>query len=467
MTEHLGAGTIVRLVRERRVSPLEVTESALAQIERLNPILNAFVAIDFEGATAEARSLQARIATDEDCGILAGVPVGVKDVEDVAGLPTTYGSVPFKENIAQSDSLHVERLRAAGAIVIGKTNTPEFASTGFTKNLLFDVTCNPWNLSSTPGGSSGGSSAAVVSGMVPLATGTDRGGSIRIPASYTGCFGMKPTFGRIPRGPSTMLDWTDLESVGALCGSVEDYALYLDAVSGCHPLDPDSLPTPSGSFSGSLSEPLSDLRVAWLPAFGGNRCDEVVMEVVRSAVPVIADLGHQVDEIDVQVPETLAADWRAIGSFERYAELHQLIGPYREHFGRAFLSGLESGGRVTAERYGAAQRTRAEFNGMLASLFQTYDILVTPTTPTTAFDVRGKLPQEIGGSKVEDPLEVTPFTYPFNMSGYPAASVPAGLAGGLPVGLQIVGPRHSDALVLQLCHAYEQIRPWIQIWPAL
>jgi amidase len=467
MPEHLSALEIARCVRNRETSPLEVIDSVLARLEKLNPALNAFVSVRYDEALAEARAMGRRLEADDDPGILAGVPVGIKDVEDVADLPTTYGSVPFRDNLSQQDSVHVERLRAAGVIVIGKTNTPEFASTGSTKNLLFDVTRNPWDPALTPGGSSGGSAAAVVSGIVPLATGTDRGGSIRIPASYTGCFGMKPSFGRIPRGPSTMLEWSDLESIGVLCGPVEDYALYLDAVSGYHPLDPDSLPAHPPSFLACLDEPLPSLRIAWAPTFGGNRSDPKVMDSLQSAINEIEDLGHDVEEIEVELPETIAADWRAIGAFERYAELHEFIEPHRESFGRAFLAGVESGGRVTAQRYGAAQRARAEMNSRLASLFQDYNLLLTPATPTTAFDVRGRLPKEIAGVEVEDPLEVTPFTYPFNMSGHPAASVPAGLAGGLPVGLQVVGPRHRDDLVLQLCRAYEKVRPWLSLWPDL
>ena len=467
MAECRSALEIARLIRRRDISPLEVIDSALSSLDRLNPNLNAFVAVRPEEAIAEARTLHKRLESGDDPGILAGVPIGVKDVEDVAGLPTTYGSVPFSENLARQDSIHVERLRAAGAVVIGKTNTPEFASTGFTRNLLFDVTRSPWDPALTPGGSSGGSAAAVVAGIVPLATGTDRGGSIRIPASYTGCFGMKPSFGRIPRGPSTMLQWSDLESVGALCGSVQDYALYLDAVSGYHPLDPDSRPAPSAGFLACLDEPLPKLRIGWAPSFGGNRCDYEVMDVLRSAVSAIQGLGQDVEEIEVPLSDSTGAAWRAIGAFERYAELHEFIEADRDSFGRAFLAGVESGRAVTAERYGEAQKVRAELNSRLASIFRKYDLLLTPATPTTAFDARGRLPPEIAGVKVEDPLEITPFTYPFNMSGHPAASMPAGLAGGLPVGLQVVGARHREDLVLQLCHAYEKVSPWTKLWPEL
>jgi aspartyl-tRNA(Asn)/glutamyl-tRNA(Gln) amidotransferase subunit A len=401
----------------------------------------------------------------EDAGPLAGVPVGIKDLEDVAGLPTTFGSVPFKDKMAKRDSVHVARLKAAGAIIVGKTNTPEFGSTGFTRNLLFGVTRSPWNTDLTPGGSSGGSAAAVVSGMVPLATGTDQGGSLRIPASYSGCFGMKPSFGRIPRGPLDVLPWTDAESLGTLCGSVRDFATYLDCVAGYDPCDPDSLPKPSASYASSLDKTTDRLRIAWCPRFGGARSDQEVLDTVSDAVDAFSDLGHVVEPVDLDIPE-VKRDWQAIASFARHGELFELLSEHRDDVGRAFFAGVEAGGQVTAKRYAEAQRARAVLNNALRSTFERFDLLLTPATATTAFDARGRLPESIAGEPVVDPLEVTPFTYQFNMSGHPAASVPAGLTvSGLPVGLQVVAERHRDDLVLQVCHQYEQARPWTQLWP--
>lgn len=456
---------IAELVRSRRLSPMESVREALNRVERFNGRLTAFVALRSGEALEEARALTARIAAGEEGGLLAGVPIGVKDLDDVAGLPTTYGSVPFKTNVASRDSVHVARLRAAGAIVIGKTNTSEFGSTGFTRNLLFGVTRSPWDIRLTPGGSSGGSAAAVVSGMVPVATGTDRGGSIRIPAAYSGCFGMKPSFGRIPRGPSEMLTWTDTESLGSLCGSVRDFALYLDSVAGYDPCDPDSLPRPGNSYFEALKQPLQRLTIAWCPSFGGARSDDEVLALCKSAVQAFEEAGHKVDETTLDVPN-VARDWQAIAGFERHAELYEALKPHREQVNRAFFAGLEAGGSVSARRYGQAQRARRALNEALAGVFERFDILLTPSTATVAFDARGRLPQSIAGQQVEDPLEVTPFTYPFNMSGHPAASVPAGLAGsGLPVGLQVVGPRHRDDRVLLACHQYEEVRPWRHLWP--
>ena len=242
------AHELAERMRSRALSPVELMKACLARIEAVNPALNAFIALRPEEALAEARAMADRIARGEDPGPLAGLPLGVKELEDVEGFPSTHASIPFKDNWPERDSVQVERLRKAGAIVLGKTNAPEFGYTAFTKNLLFGVTRNPWNPERTPGGSSGGSSAAIASGMVPLATASDGGGSTRIPACYTGCFGLKPTFGRVPRGPFKMLTWSDTVCLGPITRTVRDAALYLDAVVGPHPSDPDSLPHPGISY---------------------------------------------------------------------------------------------------------------------------------------------------------------------------------------------------------------------------
>jgi len=466
MKDQQSASEIAKLVRSRDLSPVDVVREAIGRIERHNTVLNAFVALRQEQALADALDIERCISAGENAGPLAGVPIGVKDLEDVAGLPTTFGSVPFKDNMANSDSVHVARLKAAGAIVVGKTNTPEFGSTGFTRNLLFGVTRSPWNTDLTPGGSSGGSAAAVVSGMVPLATGTDQGGSLRIPASYSGCFGMKPSFGRIPRGPFDSLRWTDTESLGALSGSVRDFAIYLDCVAGYDPCDPDSLPKPSASYASLLDKAADRLKIVWCPRFGGARSDPEVLDAVSNAVTTFSDLGHTVEQVDLEIPE-VKRDWQAIASFARHGELSGLLSEHKADVGRAFFAGVEAGGKVTAKRYAEAQRARAALNDALRSIFERFDLLLSPATATTAFDARGRLPESIAGEPVIDPLEVTPFTYQFNMSGHPAASVPAGLTSlGLPVGLQVVAERHRDDLVLQVCHQYEQARPWRHLWPS-
>ncbi len=460
----MAAHDLARQVRSGALSPVELMEACLARIDGTNPVLNAFIAMRPEQALAEARAMADRIARGEDPGPLAGLPLGVKELEDAEGFPSTHASVPLKDNWPQRDSVQVERLRHAGAIVLGKTNAPEFGAATFTRNLLFGVTRNPWNPARTPGGSSGGSAAAVAAGMVPLATGSDGGGSIRIPAGYTGCYGIKPSFGRVPLGPFPMLRWSDTLAVGPITRTVRDAALYLDAVVGAHPADPDSLPHPGVSYVETLERLPQRLRIAWSPTLGYARVQPDVMREVRQAVGVFEKLGHEVEEVTEPFPD-LSLAWAAVDAAEIYAEIAHLIDKHRAEFGRGFLAGVERVRDLTPEKYGQAQQARAGLVDLLWRLFERYDLLLTPTLPTEAYDAHGRMPVDIDGEPVANPMMFAAFTFPFNLSGHPAATVRAGFTdAGLPAGLQIVGPRHRDDLVLQASYAYEQERPW-DYWP--
>jgi len=455
------------MIRRRELKPSELMAATLSRIEVLNPKLNAFCTIRAEQAVAEARALDEKIARGEKIGPLAGLPLGVKDLEGVAEMATTFGSVAFKDNLAEEDSIQVARLKAAGAITVGKTNTPEFGHMAFTKNRLFGITRNPWNLERTPGGSSGGSSAAIASGMVPLATASDWGGSIRIPACYTGSFGLKPTQGLIPAGPRLgMTQWADFAMNGPITRTVSDAAMYLDAVVGYHPMDPASLPHPGFSFSVTLESLPKNLRIAFHPDFGHVIQSDVRREV-ETAVMAFKDLGHQITVLKEPVLETLYA-WRVIGSAQTLAMLGSYIEGHREEYGRAFLASVESAAQITWSDYGAAYRLRTQFNEWLRGIFERFDLLLTPTLPTEAFAASGPPPSQIDGHPLNDVMEALVFTYPFNFSGHPAASVRAGLTdNGLPCGLQIVAQRHRDALVMQAAYAFEQVRPWNDRWPVI
>jgi aspartyl-tRNA(Asn)/glutamyl-tRNA(Gln) amidotransferase subunit A len=457
---------LAEAIRTRELSPVELMEACLERIDQVNPVLNAFIAMRPEEALAEARTSAERIAKGEEIGPLGGLPFGVKELEDAEGFPSTHGSVPYKDNYPKRDSVQVERLKKAGAILLGKTNAPEFGYTAFTKNLLFGVTRNPWNPERTPGGSSGGSSAAIASGMVPLVTASDGGGSIRIPACYTGCFGLKPTFGRVPRGPFKMLKWSDTTCHGPITRTVRDAAMYMDAVVGHHPADPDSLPHPGISYAETLEQLPRKLKIAWSPTLGYARLQPDVRREAEAAVRVFEKLGHQVEELELELPAELALAWARVASAETYAEIADLIEEHRSEFGRGFLAGIERAARITPDRYGKAQRARAELVNYLWRLFERYDLLMTPTLPTEAFGATGKWPEKIDGEPVANPLQAVAFTYPFNLSRHPAATVRAGLTdSGLPCGLQIVAPYHREELILQASHAYEQARPWNDVWP--
>ncbi|HYA34715.1 MAG TPA: amidase [Candidatus Binataceae bacterium] len=455
------------MIRRRELKPSELMAATIARIESVNPKLNAFVALRSDAAMAEARALDEKIARKEEVGPLAGLPFGVKDLEDAAGLPTTFGSVPFKNNMPKEDSIEVARLRAAGAIVIGKTNAPEFGYTGFTRNLLFGVTRNPWNLDRTPGGSSGGSSAAIAGGLVPLATGSDGGGSIRIPACYTGCFGLKPSFGRIPSNPMLgMLGWDDTAVLGPLTRTVRDAAMFMDATVGYHPIDKDSLPHPGISYQAVLDRLRKKLRIAFHPDFNHVVQREVSREVEK-AVGAFRDMGHEITILDDRLPQTGNA-WMRVGASQSLAMLSDYVEPHRGEFGRAFISGTESANRLTWRHYGVAYRERLAFSEWIRGVFERFDLLMSPTLPTEAFGASGPPPSEIDGKPLKDILDAVVFTYPINQSGHPAASVRAGFTdSGLPCGLQIIAERHRDDLVLQAAYAYEQARPWNDKWPKI
>jgi aspartyl-tRNA(Asn)/glutamyl-tRNA(Gln) amidotransferase subunit A len=459
------AHELAAAVRRRELDPVELMQATLDRIARLNPVLNAFVALRADEALAEAREIAARIARGDDPGPLAGLPFGVKDLEDVAGLPTTHGSVPFRNHVPTRDSSHVARLRKAGAIPIGKTNTPEFGYTGFTRNRLFGVTRNPWNLERTPGGSSGGSAAAIAGGLVPLATASDGGGSIRIPACYVGAFGLKPTFGRVPRTPLMLREWIDTTVYGPLTRCVTDAALFLDAVVGPDACDPDALPHPGYSYLARLDDLPSGLRIAYSATLGYGRVEPDVRRAVESAVDVLArTLDRPVERLVDRFTDTGLA-WGALNAIELHGKLGDLVEAHRGEWGHGFIAGVDLGGRLTAADLGRCQRTRLALIDEMAAVFDRFDLLLTPTLPTAAFGAKGPLPEKIDGHPLTSPIHAVAFTYPFNMTGHPAATVRAGLSDeGLPVGLQLVAPHGREDLLLQVARAWERVRPF-EPWP--
>jgi aspartyl-tRNA(Asn)/glutamyl-tRNA(Gln) amidotransferase subunit A len=461
-----SAREIIGMVQSGEITPRELMEETLKRIEAVNPKLNAFVSLQPERAMDEAKAMTERLAKRENLGPLAGLPIGVKDLEDAAGMVTSFGSIPYRANVAQHDSIQVARLRKAGAIVVGKTNTPEHGFTGFTKNRLHGTTRNPWNLDRTPGGSSGGSAAAVSGGIVAVCTGSDGGGSVRIPASYTGCFGLKTSYGRIPWGPAPYLWMYRLAGHGPLTRTVADAALYLDCVAGYHPADPDSLPKPPVSYLENLERLPRGLRLGFSPTLGYARVQSDVLAVVEEAVRTFGDLKHKVEIWDGALPDVGEA-WSTMFACDAYATLEADLKKHREEMGKALVASLEAVKSMSLANIFAAQRVRTAVNVLLEELFDRYDLLLTPTMPTEAFGAAGPPPSAINGHPISI-LGAVAFTYPFNFTGHPAASVRAGFAkSGLPVGLQIVGPRHRDDLVLQAAYVYEQARPWNECWPKL
>ncbi len=457
---------IAEALAARRVSPTELMRATLDRIEETSQSLNAFSALrDRDALLSDAHEAERRIARGE-ARPLEGVTLGVKDLEDAEGLVTSHGSVPFAKNLAKRDSVQVARLRAAGAIVVGKTNAPEFGHTALTRNLLFGASRNPWNPERTPGGSSGGSSAAIAGGLVALVTASDGGGSVRLPASFTGCFGLKPSFGRIPNEDPELWVMEDTSVQGPLTRTVEDAALHLDLTVGPHPLDPNSLPHPGRSYRALLADRLPGLRVGYSPDLGHAAVQDDVAEVAFGAARVFDELGHELEDVRAGLPE-MGRDWGLVGAFELLGKLEPLLPDHEQEFGRAFLKGVQTGRHMTPERWAEIRRRRATLNRWCAELFERVDLLLTPTVPYDPPPARGPFPSETRG-RTQPFASVASFTIPFNLSWHPAATVRAGFSrAGLPVGLQIVGPRHRDDLVLRAAHAFEQARPWAGDWPQL
>ena len=448
------------------LSPVELMEAVWRRIEDVDPRLNAVVVrADRDSVMEQARAAEARLERGERRP-LEGIPLGVKDLEDAAGLPTSQGSMVFKGTIAQRDSTQVERLKAAGAIVVGKTNAPEFGSTAFTKNRPFGVTRNPWDLACSPGGSSGGASAALAGNILPLVTGSDGGGSVRIPACLVGAFGLKPSYGRIPNGPSERWAWIDTVCHGPITKTVEDAALFMDQVAGPSLHDDSSLPSPGLSYVEAIQRPPQGLRIAHCRDFGYAVVAREVAEAVERAVKVLEGLGHAGTEVDGG-PPIGAAGWVLINNLDSYCHLQPYLAEHESEFGRGFIQSVKTAADVTPEMLERTIRRRAQINAWCAEIFGQYDVLLTPTLPFDAMPAKGPYPTEIDGKEAHYSGPGA-FTIPFNLSLHPAGSVRVGLSSrGMPMGMQIVAGRHRDDVVLQVAKQYQDASPWHPEWPTL
>jgi aspartyl-tRNA(Asn)/glutamyl-tRNA(Gln) amidotransferase subunit A len=462
------AKTLIELteaLRAREVSAVELMEAVLARIDATHADLNAVVAMHTpDKLLSEAAEADDRIASG-DPRPLEGVPLGVKDLEDTVGLVTSQGSLPFKDAVASVDTIQVSRLKAAGAIVVGKTNAPEFGATAITKNLVYGATQNPWDLSRTPGGSSGGSAAALAACALPLVTSSDGGGSVRIPASFVGAFGLKPSYGRVPRGPSDDWDYGATSVAGATTKTVADGAFFMDQVVGPSPLDPSSLPHPGLSYLEAVRSGLpAGRRIGFSPDLGYAVVQSDIAQAVEDSARVFEKLGHTVEELKGG-PPPLGRSWGKFGTFELAAKLRDYLPERREEFGRSLIQGVLESQTLNATEFAGIQEGRARLGAWCAGVFERYDLLVTPTIPYDPPPARGPFPTETEGRK-QLAWGVASFTIPFNLSLHPAATVRVGLSrAGLPMGMQIVAPRHRDDLALQAAAAFERERPWHPHWP--
>lgn len=451
----LPATALLERYRERSLSPVEATEACLARIEAHNEALNAFNLIDCEGARASAAESEKRWELGVPCGRLDGVPASIKDIVWAAGWPTLRGSLTVDPDQPwDEDSPAVARLREHGAVLLGRTTTPEFGWKGVTDSPLTGITRNPWNPAKTPGGSSGGAAAAVATGMGALALGSDGGGSVRIPAGFTGIFGHKPTFGRVPAYPPS--PFGTLAHLGPMTRTVSDAALMLTVLAEGDLRDGLALRPDGSDYTQGLDEGIEGLKIAFSPTLGGHPVEPEVAEGVRSAVERLKTLGAEVEVCDPEIPDCgpiFVCLWFSGAA----AVLEGIDEAGRAKVDPGLLEVARMGAGYGLFDYLAAMGERDRVRSIMSRFHERYDLLLTPSLPLTAFDVGVDTPLDPDGNSWAN---WTPFTFPFNLTGQPAASVPCGLApDGLPIGLQIVGPRYADALVLRAARAFETVSP--------
>ena len=469
----MDAVTLVGEIRTRRLSPVEVVEAVLARMEVLEPVLHAFCTPTPDLARETAKVLERALMAGEDAGPLAGVPVCIKDLVCTKGIPTVSGSVAYQDFIPEEDDVVVERLRNAGAVILGKTNVSEFGYAGVGHNPVFETTRNPWKIALTPGGSSAGTGAAVASGVGPFGIGSDGGGSVRIPAAHCGVFGMKASMGRVPLYPCSrderypgVSSWEGLEHIGPLSRTVADSALMLSVIAGPDDRDRHTLPAPDFDWVDCLKGDLKGLRVAYSPDWGYAAVDAQVRRIVSEAVAVFErDLGCVVEEAHPGWDDPYDA-FRGLVALETDLQgMRELVDKYPGRMSPSLVDFLRR--PWTAEELTSAVITRKAVVNKMWKFMRNYDLLLTPTLACPPFPVNTLGPDTIEG-RIVDPSRWTPFTFPMNMTGQPAASVPAGWTeDGLPVGLQIIGRHLDDPMVLRASAAFEAARPWKDQWPPM
>ena len=449
------ACSLVDAFRAKELSPVEALDASLAAIEKSK--INAFSYV----AADEARAAAAKADVSLPFG---GVPIGVKELQRVKGWPFTEASLLFKDDKADVDGTEVVRLRQAGAVLAGLTTASEIGFVNYTSTKLNGVTRNPWDLSRTPGGSSGGSAAAVAGGLVPIATGGDGGGSIRIPAGYSGLFGLKATYGRFPRGPYAEIEPLTVV-LGCLARSVRDSARWLDCVNGYDPRDPHSLPRVEGWEAGLGTHDLAGLRVAIDPTMGGA----VIHPEVEAVVLDLADwlvkvAGMRQVDVEIEFPQP-GPVWAMAGLPGALKMLHEHLPHRLDELTDELRMGIGFADMYRAEHAARLEGFRVDMNETMADLFEQVDVVICATNPYEAFSADGPVPTKIGDQLV-DPFDTGRLTMPANMTGHPAVSIPAGLSvGGLPIGMQIYTRRHEEALLLDLAQVVEREKPWSNVVP--
>jgi amidase len=450
----LPAIELAHRIRIKDLSAKEVMEAHLAQIERLNPKMNAIVTLLPERAIEQATAADEALTSGKEVGSLHGLPVAHKDLFPTRGIRTTFGSLVFKDFVPEQDGLIVERLKKAGAITIGKTNTPEFGAGSQTYNEVFGETLNPYDTSKTSGGSSGGAAVAIACGMLPIADGSDLGGSLRNPANFCNVVGFRPSPGRVPVWPS-LVGWFPMSVQGPIARTVKDTALMLNTIAGPDPRSPIAIAEPGNPFSRPLERDFKGVRVAWSQDLGGLPVDSRVTEAIEGRRHVFESLGCVVEECEPDFTDAheIFKVWRAWRFELSYAEL---LDTHRDHIKDTVIWNIEEGKKLTGPQIGRAERKRTELYHRVREFMETHEFLILPVNQVPPFDVNQRYVTEINGVKMDTYIDWMKSCYYISVIGLPAISVPCGFTPeGLPVGVQIVGRHQDDLGVLQLAYAFE------------
>jgi amidase len=450
----LSAVELARLIRAKELSAREVVGAHLSQIERVNPLVNAIVTLVVDQAMERARLADEDFARGREVGPLHGLPIAHKDLQPTKGIRTTFGSPIYRDFVPAEDSLLVERLRLAGAIVVGKTNTPEFGAGSQTFNPVFGATLNPYDRSKTCGGSSGGAAVALATGMLPIADGTDMGGSLRNPASFCNIVGMRPSPGRVPAWPAATA-WSTLSVDGPMARSVGDVALMLSAIAGPDSRSPIALDEAGGLFAAPLDRDFKGVRIAWWKNLGGVPVDRRVRDAVNAQRGVFESLGCIVDEAEPDFTD-FDAVFKTVRALAFVTGVAPRVAGHRELVKDTILWEIDRGERLTAGEIAWAETKRTELYHRMRRFMERYDFFVLPSTQVPPFDVNQPYVTEIDGVAMETYIDWMKSCYYISLVGNPAISVPCGFTPeGLPVGLQIVGRHRDDWGLLQLAHAFE------------
>ena len=458
------ATELARMIRAKSVSPVEITRAVLERVERLNPKLNAICTLTAESALDAARAAESAVMRGDLLGPLHGIPVTIKDLAMTRGVRTMAGSHVFSERLPEIDHLHVERLRAAGAISIGKTTVSEFGWSGVSRSPLTGITHNPWKQGMNAGASSAGAAVCAAAGFGPIHQGSDGAGSIRMPAGFCGVYGIKPSHGRVPYYPTPANGL--ISHVGPITRTVADAALMLQAMAGADDRDMTSLEAPPEDFTGKLDSGIAGLRVGFSPDLGYLKVDAEVAGPVKAAARVFEELGCKVEEVDPGWGDPTAME-HCLFAVTITAMWGDYVGRWGDRMDPGLVAIIEHGRMYSAVDYCKASAQRLAYYDKVRAFFERYDLLLTPTLSVAAFPAERLIPEH-WAQHPWDWLRWAGFSFPFNLTWLPAATCPCGFTpAGLPVGLQIVAGRHRDLRVLQASRAFEQARPWALHRPPL